>query len=172
MTEVRNLWSGPPVRQPAARASWSGRTIGVGLLCVVALAATTTLGMEPDPVRFLLLTGLVGAVSWLLAECLGAEPADWTIEPVDQTRREHHDDRLAIDARTLQSHRGQIARSHTHARLVELAATRLEQAHGLALADPGTVALLGHEAAGVLIRAARPLTADEVRRILTRIEGL
>jgi hypothetical protein len=121
----------------------------------------------------LLLVAFTTAVLALVNVGTVNESPDWTVDSVQALGPAGQDSRLGMYARAISGHLDARVADHTlRDRLADLADRRLRQRHGLALADPAALRLLGEEAFGVLTGPPRRLSRDEIQRCVRRIEEL
>jgi hypothetical protein len=148
-------------------------------LVVLVASATVTLwggeqlGMDPDPVRVVLITAAVVVLVGLLLDVAPPPAPGWRLEQGHVADFHRRDPRTAANLRILEHH---LAVSHPDAglrdRLAELAERVLLVRHGEHPETATAYRLMGPELTRVVNEPPRKLRREEIERCVKRIEEL
>jgi hypothetical protein len=155
------------------RRRWWWRLAG-GLIAFASFeGAVLLIHGQADELRLALVIALVVCASALLVDAAPIEPTVWTAHVEPEGGLGRLDPRTASYLRILESHLS--AREVDGAlrnRLRELADQTLRARHDLAVDDPRSEELLGHELRRVLDERPTKLDAERIDRCVKRIEEL
>lgn len=149
------------------------RGLAVVAAAAVVVVATRLLGLDPEPVRVVLLVFLLTAGGALGLVALRRRPAVWAADPVHPPLTAGRDAALQSHLRLLESH--QTTRRPDAAvrdRLAGLADRALIARHGVRAGSAEGRALLGPELDEVLHGPVVRLTPRRLDQVLRQIEEL
>ena len=148
-------------------------------LAVLIASATTALwignrlGMEPDPVRVVLVTAAVVVLVGLLLDAAPPPAPGWRLEEAHVADYHRRDPRTAANLRILEHH---LAVSHPDTglrdRLGDLTEQVLLVRHGEHPETARAYRLMGPELTRVVNDPPRKLRREEIERCVSRIEEL
>ena len=155
------------------RRRWWWRLAG-GLVAFGSIeGAVLLIHGQADELRLALVIALVVCASALLVDAAPVEPTVWTAHVESEGGLGRLDPRTASYLRILESHlSAREVDGALRSRLRELADQTLRARHDLALDDPRSDELLGHELRRVLDEKPTKLDAERIDRCVRRIEGL
>ena len=155
------------------RRRWWWR-LGIGLIAFGGIeGAVQVIGGRADELRLALVVALVVCASALLIDAAPVEPAVWTAHVEPEGGLGRLDPRTASYLRIIESHlSAREVDAALRNRLRELADQTLRARHDLALDDPRSEELLGHELRRVLNESPTKLDAERIGRCVKRIEEL
>lgn len=140
----------------------------VGFLC-----AGWQLGLEPDPVRTLLVVALIVAISGLFADSVIDPPPEWHPAHPDREDWRGHDQRTGFQVRLIESHlTAREPDAHLRDRLMSLAEHTVRIRHGVEPHTKAAAELIGAELSGLVAGPPRRMSLEELAGWLTRIERL
>lgn len=148
------------------------------LAVLIASAATTLwigdrLGMDPDPVRVVLVSAAIVVLVGLLLDATPPPAPGWRLEEAHVADYHRRDPRTAANLRILEHH---LAVSHPDTglrdRLSDLAEQVLQVRHGERPETARAYRLMGPELTRVVNDPPRKLSRAEIERCVRRIEDL
>lgn len=155
------------------RRQWVFRALTAVLITALSYVVALLMDFDPDPARLALVVATATALFSVAHQSMTEVPSSWLAQPRLATRPLGQDTGTNSAMRILESHLTASDPSPlVRDRLARLADARMRQRHGVGLADPEGVDLLGEQTLAVLRGPVRRLSQKDIDRTVSRIEEL